>query len=47
MFLHDSLIPLRTADLRSPLELAVDGGQGDLFDGAVLANDCESGVCFT
>jgi len=47
MFLHDSLIPLRDADLRSPVERAVEAGQGDLFDGAVLAFDCESGVCFT
>lgn len=47
MFLHDSLIPLRDADLRSTLERAVDGGQGDLFDGITIGNDCESGVCFT
>lgn len=47
LYLHDSLIPLRDADLRDPWELQVDGGQGDLFDGAALAADCESGVCFT
>lgn len=47
MFLHDSLIPLREADLRAAWEREVDAGQGDLFDGAVLGMDCESGVCFT
>lgn len=47
MFLHDSRIPLRDADLRSPLELTVAAGQGDLFDGVALGNDCEAGVCFT
>lgn len=47
MFLHDSRIPLRNADLRSLAEQMIDSGQGELFDGAVLANDCESGVCFT
>lgn len=47
MFLHDSLIPLRNADLRAAWEREIDAGQGDLFDGAVLANECESGVCFT
>lgn len=47
MFLHDSHIPLRDADLRSALEKAVDAGQGDLFDGEVLGGDCEAGVCFT
>lgn len=47
MFLHGSTIPLRQADLRSSLEREVDAGQGDLFDGVVLAMDCESGVCFT
>lgn len=47
LFLHGSLIPLRDADLRTATERAIDDGQGDLFDGAVLANDCEAGVCFT
>lgn len=47
MFIHDSLIPLRDADLRASWEREVDAGQGDLFDGAVLATDCETGVCFT
>lgn len=47
MFIHDSLIPLRDADLRASWERAVDDGQGDLFDGAVIASDCSSGVCFT
>lgn len=47
MFLHDSRIPLRDADLRTAHQLAVEGGQGELFDDAALANDCESGVCFT
>ena len=47
LFLHDSRIPLRDADLRSAVEIAADEGQGDLFDGAELANDCEAGVCFT
>lgn len=47
MFLHSSRIPLRDADLRSRLELEVDAGQGDLFDGLALGGDCEAGVCFT
>lgn len=47
MFIHDSLIPLRDADLRASWERTVDDGQGDLFDGAVIASDCSSGVCFT
>jgi hypothetical protein len=47
MFLHDSRIPLRDADLRSAAEREVDAGQAPLFDEAVLAHDCESGVCFT
>jgi hypothetical protein len=47
MFLHDSLMPLREADLRSAFEKTVDGGQGDLFDGTALGLDCETGVCFT
>jgi len=47
MFLHDSLIPLRDADLRSNHDKAVAAGQGDLFDGVALAYDCDSGVCFT
>lgn len=47
MFLHDSRIPLRHADLRTFAEQMVEAGQGELFDSAVLAGDCESGVCFT
>lgn len=47
MFLHDSLIPLRSADLRPSWERAADAGQGDLFDGAAIGSDCEAGVCFT
>lgn len=47
LFLHDSLIPLRDADLRSAHERAVEAGQLDLFDGAVLGNECEAGACFT
>ena len=47
MFLHDSRIPLRDADLRSAAEREVAGGQGDLFDEAELGSACESGVCFT
>lgn len=47
MFLHDSLVPLRDADLRTVFERTVDEGQGDLFDGAVVGMDCESGACFT
>ncbi|WP_370246925.1 hypothetical protein [Nocardioides sp.] len=47
MFLHDSRIPLRDADLRSAVERAADAGQGDLFDGASIGMDCEAGVCFT
>lgn len=47
MFLHDSRIPLRNADLRSAVEVAIDEGQGDLFDGAELGAACEAGVCFT
>lgn len=47
MFIHDSLIPLRDADLRERWERDVDAGQEDLFDGAVIGGDCETGVCFT
>jgi hypothetical protein len=47
MFLHDSRIPLRDADLRTEADRLIDSGQGELFDGAVLASDCASGVCFT
>lgn len=47
LFLHDSLIPLRNADLRSAYEREVGGGQMPLLDEAVLANECDAGVCFT
>lgn len=47
MFLHDSLIPLRDADLRTRHEIEVGKGQADLFDDAELGAACESGVCFT
>ena len=29
------------------LDAVIFAEQGDLFDGATLAMDCESGVCFT
>lgn len=50
LFLHDSRIPLRDADLRTALEREVDGGQGDLLnllDEHAITDDCEAGVCFT
>lgn len=47
MFLHDSRIPLRNADLRSAVEREIDAGQGDLFDGAEIGSACEAGACFT
>lgn len=47
MFLHGSRIPLRAADLRSSLEVAVDQGQGDLLAGLEVDNACDGGVCFT
>ena len=47
LFLHGSLQPLATADLRTKYELARDAGQGSFFDEDVLAMDCTAGVCFT
>lgn len=47
MFLHQSLVPLAEADLRTPREVLADAGQAELFDADVLAGDCEAGVCFT
>lgn len=47
MFLHDSLMPLREADLRSKAEIEQAGGQEALFDEDALATDCNAGVCFT
>ena len=47
MFLHESLVPLRDADLRTTTQVRADAGEHPLFDPAVLAGDCEAGVCFT
>lgn len=47
LFLHNSVTPLRTADLRTKTQVIADSGQGSLFDDSVLASDCEAGVCFT
>lgn len=47
LFLHDSLTPLRVADLRTDREVIRDGGQAELFDVDALAFDCQAGVCFT
>lgn len=47
LFLHRSLTALRDADTRTDAQVAADAGQGALFDDAVLALDCEAGVCFT
>lgn len=46
MFLHESRVPLRDADLRTEAVKAADAGQGQLFDDVALALDCEAGVCF-
>lgn len=47
MFLHSSLVPLRDADIRTARQVALDAGQGELFDPDTLALDCSAGVCFT
>lgn len=47
LFLHGSLTPLRTADLRTPREVERDAGVLTLFDEDALGSDCEAGVCFT
>lgn len=47
MFLHQSAVPLRLADLRTARQRTLDSGQGELFDADALALDCEAGVCFT
>lgn len=44
MFLHESLVPLRSADLRTKRQRIRDAGQFELFD---MADDCNTGICFT
>ena len=48
MFVHKTLEPLRTADLRSDYQrLAEDHGVVGLFDPDAIAGDCAGEVCFT
>jgi hypothetical protein len=47
LYLHNSVTPLREADLRTELQVIADSGQDSLFDDVALGLDCEAGVCFT
>lgn len=47
LFLHDSTVPLRDADLRTTAQRLSDAGHLTLFDEATLGGDCKAEVCFT
>lgn len=47
LYLHESRVPLRDADLRTETEIRADRGELPLFDDVALGVDCEAGVCFT
>lgn len=47
LYVHESRVALRDADLRTDRERIIDGGQGELFGPEVLDPDCDAGGCFT
>lgn len=47
MYLHGSLEPLRTADLRTRAEVLADAGVHQLWGEDELGMECNAGTCFT